>query len=234
MSIELMQCPRCGAPLKVEPTARFATCTYCGSRLRVTRGASGHPLAVLTDIKDDTGIIARQTAIDHLQGRLQVLRQKRDELESRMLQEYDVAISSPDAPQKPTLATIFPLVSKYSCIVGCAILLTAPMLLLAPLLVYYLFGDYLQSQFHLSEADAQLAMRLIIGLVILGMMATWAWSQTKQEEWAKKKQEWDTRAWRKVEANYSSEVSQIDEQIQSTEQRIAQLKADMDRLAGEV
>ena len=91
MSIESIQCVKCGSPLEVESTARFAICTYCGSRLRITRGASGHPLGVLEDIKLDTEIIAKQTAINHLRERLQHFRAERDRLEVQLQGELERA-----------------------------------------------------------------------------------------------------------------------------------------------
>ena len=73
MPIESIQCVKCGSPLEVESTAKAVTCGYCGSRLRITPGASGHLLGVLDDIKLDTEIIAKQTAVDHLSERLAFL-----------------------------------------------------------------------------------------------------------------------------------------------------------------
>lgn len=91
MAVESIQCVKCGSPLEVESTARFAICGYCGSRLRITRGASGHPLGVLEDIKLDTEIIAKQTAIDHLRDRLSELVRQRQILKAQLTNELHAA-----------------------------------------------------------------------------------------------------------------------------------------------
>ena len=80
MPVESIQCPKCGSPLGVESGARDAVCDYCGSQLRVTRGSSGHPLAVLDDIRADTSLLAKQRAQEHLQQHRDELLAKRAEL----------------------------------------------------------------------------------------------------------------------------------------------------------
>lgn len=98
MPIESIQCPKCGSVLEVESTAKAVTCGYCGGRLRITRGASGHPLGVLEDIKVDTEIIAKQTAINHLRERLQELLEERERLDIRFHSELSTLEPSTDEP----------------------------------------------------------------------------------------------------------------------------------------
>ena len=72
MSFERLQCPGCGAG--VDPGGRDTCfCTYCGARLRIRQGASGHAMAVLDGIKEDTSLLARQAALAHLERELQAL-----------------------------------------------------------------------------------------------------------------------------------------------------------------
>ena len=81
MTLEGIQCPKCGSPVQVTRGTRLAECEYCGCTLRVTRGASGHPLGVLDTIKDDTSLIAKQQALAVLQQREARLCEERARLE---------------------------------------------------------------------------------------------------------------------------------------------------------
>ncbi len=80
MAVESIQCPNCGSPLEVGATDRVATGGDCRARLSITKGASGYPLAVLDDIKVDTALIARETAVRRLERNLADLRRERDAL----------------------------------------------------------------------------------------------------------------------------------------------------------
>jgi uncharacterized Zn finger protein (UPF0148 family) len=66
MVVEAVQCPSCGAPLQIEEGRQSAFCGYCGAKLRITKGSSGHPLAALDGIKADTGLLAKSAAYQHL------------------------------------------------------------------------------------------------------------------------------------------------------------------------
>ena len=63
MAVESVQCPKCGAPLSVEPDREHTYCSYCGAGLKLTQGVSGHPMAVLDDIKSDTSILAKEATL---------------------------------------------------------------------------------------------------------------------------------------------------------------------------
>lgn len=78
MSVESLRCPGCGAPVPLTAGVLVTTCGYCGSALRVERGASGHPKAALTAIRSNTDLIARTAAAAHLESRLQRLQARRD------------------------------------------------------------------------------------------------------------------------------------------------------------
>lgn len=43
MVIESIQCPNCGAPLKVDPAQTLGVCAYCNSSFRVSWGVEGTP-----------------------------------------------------------------------------------------------------------------------------------------------------------------------------------------------
>jgi hypothetical protein len=202
--------------LEVDPASKLATCTYCGSRLRVTRGASGHPLGVLDDIKADTAIIAKQTAINHLEKRLPVWLEERDELQARMREELTAMGSSPSAPQKRLYrrrelfwaAFFFGLPAAIVHIV---------LLPLVPSLK--------------SEDATPLALLMCLILCILyGYL-----SDKKRDDVLKKKRsEWFGQTRRAIEARYGPGVAQLNSEIQSSQARIQELKAEMDRLAKEL
>lgn len=78
--VESVQCPKCGAPVDVMLGRESLHCTYCGAGLRITRGASGHALATLDDIKVDTSFLAGQAALARLEQRLRELQATRDQM----------------------------------------------------------------------------------------------------------------------------------------------------------
>jgi hypothetical protein len=86
MSIEAVQCPKCGAPLELPAGLGNAFCTFCGASLQITHGSSGHAMATLADIKTDTEVIATKAAMDHLRENLAGLEEKRRVLESRLIE----------------------------------------------------------------------------------------------------------------------------------------------------
>lgn len=69
-SVEQVQCPNCAAQVDVEEGRSFLHCSYCGSGLKIEKGSSGHSMAVLDDIKVDTGILAHEVVRRRLEGRL--------------------------------------------------------------------------------------------------------------------------------------------------------------------
>lgn len=71
MSVEAIQCPKCGGPLTVEKGRDSVYCSHCGAGLRIATGSSGHPMATLADIKDDTSLLAMRAALERLDERLQ-------------------------------------------------------------------------------------------------------------------------------------------------------------------
>jgi len=87
--VESIQCPKCGSPLEVISSTRQAVCEYCGSTLTITKGASGHSMAVLDEIKVDTGLIARETARRRLEEKLQDLRLRRNKLHGEYLGQLE-------------------------------------------------------------------------------------------------------------------------------------------------
>jgi hypothetical protein len=94
-SVESVQCPKCGGPVDVTPGREALHCTYCGAGLRITRGASGHAMATLDDIKEDTSLLARDAMYRRLEADLLVLEQQHDKLQS----EYGQKKLQADATQ---------------------------------------------------------------------------------------------------------------------------------------
>lgn len=73
MNVKALQCPKCGGPIPVTVGVLAIACCYCGSNLRVTRGASGEPVAVLSEIAHGTRLLAKKQALEYLNGRLDEL-----------------------------------------------------------------------------------------------------------------------------------------------------------------
>lgn len=72
-SVESVQCPKCGAPIADVSGRDSIHCTYCGAKLRITRGASGHAMATLDDIKVDTSTLAKEATYSRLRTDLAAL-----------------------------------------------------------------------------------------------------------------------------------------------------------------
>lgn len=78
MSVRALQCPRCGAPVAAAGSTHV-TCNFCGAALLVGRDASGKPAALLSEVKQDTGFMAKRMALSHLETRLKELKQERED-----------------------------------------------------------------------------------------------------------------------------------------------------------
>jgi len=87
MSVEAIQCPKCGGPLSVEEGRDSMYCSHCGAGLRISTGSSGHPMATLADIKDDTSLLATRAALERLEERLQERHNKLRQLEDARTEE---------------------------------------------------------------------------------------------------------------------------------------------------
>lgn len=73
--MQALQCPKCGGTLGFAPQATRAVCGYCGGSVRISRDASGQPVAVLEDIRTSTDILAAEAARKRLEERLADLRE---------------------------------------------------------------------------------------------------------------------------------------------------------------
>ncbi len=102
---EAMQCPKCGSILHVESGHRHIWCTYCGSQLRITSGSSGHPFAVLDDIRADTALLAKHQALGHLSKYRDELMEERGERHAQReeLLPRTVAVPTEGAAKKKGL-----------------------------------------------------------------------------------------------------------------------------------
>ncbi len=87
MSIEAIQCPKCGGPLSVEEGRDSMYCSHCGAGLRITTGSSGHAMATLAGIKEDTSVLATGVALQRLDEKMET-----KEAQLRDLQEENAAL----------------------------------------------------------------------------------------------------------------------------------------------
>ena len=101
MSVEAIQCPKCGGPLTVEEGRDSVSCTHCGAGLKITTGSSGHPLATLADIKDDTSLLAIRATLERLDERLSQARDSLDEIDR---ERELVRAEAPLFPRRVTMA----------------------------------------------------------------------------------------------------------------------------------
>lgn len=81
--MQAMQCPKCGGSLEVASSDTHTVCVYCGHSIRISRDASGQPVAVLEDIRASTDILAADTARKRLEERLTGLRESYSQLYER-------------------------------------------------------------------------------------------------------------------------------------------------------
>ena len=78
MSLKAIKCPQCGANVEVEANTTMFFCTYCGTKLQASRSSLGVLSAsILSAIKDDTSIVAKRAALQHLKERLAQLEELR-------------------------------------------------------------------------------------------------------------------------------------------------------------
>ena len=103
------------------------TCSYCGCRLRIARAASGHPLAVLADVKADTALIAREVALRRLVEKARNLRHQRNslldeqsalqEIQSKLTAEYQDQLDQYRARVPRTVAVLVDTAATTAAIV---------------------------------------------------------------------------------------------------------------------
>ena len=87
MSVEAIQCPKCGGPVRVEEGQDSMYCSHCGAGLRIATGSSGHAMATLADIKEDTSVLATRVALQRLDEKLET-----KQAQLRALQEENAAL----------------------------------------------------------------------------------------------------------------------------------------------
>jgi len=196
----------------------------------VAHGPSGLLSVILDNISDDTSILARQTAIQHLEGQLQRLQQRKSELASRILGEWTSIAQSSPPPQPPASAGCFAFLRKYGCVMAIAILFTIPLAFAVPFVLWVLVETSLESV--VGHEDAQYLTWLLTGLLGLGLMLAYERSQKKSAEWAKRRKQWEEAITNQVHAKYRVDVDQVEEQITGLQQRVATLRTEIDRLIG--
>jgi DNA-directed RNA polymerase subunit RPC12/RpoP len=93
MEEKSLECPRCGAPLKVTPETTAMVCAYCSSRLAIRTDSSGQRRAVVEATPTDTPPPAAGPAQEHLSQELQRVMAERQllmasfERQSRLVQD---------------------------------------------------------------------------------------------------------------------------------------------------
>jgi len=89
MTARVVQCPGCGATIDAPPDATQTTCAYCGARLEVAIGASGAPLARISEIQADTSFLAKDRARAHLRDKLNNIDAQMDSLMERAVENRE-------------------------------------------------------------------------------------------------------------------------------------------------
>ncbi len=217
MPLEPLLCPQCGSPLRVETSAGVVLCSYCGSQLRVDPGASEHPVGVLGETKNETTILLRQRAIDHLQDTLSALHTRRDALKEEADRMAAAATAPPpDAPAKP---------GPRARIVA----------VLAVLLVLTLLPQVVQSWIGGSAEDKTWATAMAICVVAPCVVLVLAGVIMRRRAAAEERRIQAAASWAHLRSlEVQPALAAVEEKIRSTEARSDELKADMDRLAREV
>ncbi len=210
MPLEPMQCPKCGSPLLVEPAAASAFCSYCGSRLRVARGASGHPVGLLDRIETNSAILARQTAINRLQECLPALYAQRDALK----EEAD-KLAAGRRPRATGRAVLGLLLTVVPGLVA---------LILLPLIAYSLVSGSAEDRRGATSA-AECFLTPCLALAVAGAVI---WRRAAGGP-RRSQAEASSARFRLLKLNPA--IAAVEEEIRSTQARIDQLKVEMDRLA---
>ena len=91
MPVEHLQCPSCGAPVRGEGGPKPAVCPYCGSSLRIGAAVLPVPAPFADEMRQDTELLSRRAALEHLQRQLEALESQRD-TGQRVLQEQITAM----------------------------------------------------------------------------------------------------------------------------------------------
>ena len=231
MDVKCLHCPQCGGPVEAASTGASAMCGYCGSKLRVTMGAHGPAEAVAEGTRTETTLIAKQAAINHLQGRLMTLQGEKGKVVARMSWESNALIMSPAAPRRPVSAVVFGLLRQYGCALGCATFLTAPLLCMVPIVLYALLCDWLQGRFGVSKLEAENDSQGAVAILALVVLLAYFRSQEADRKWATAKRAWDSAARERVHSEHADELARLDGEIDLAQARIDELKAEMDELA---
>ena len=112
MSVEAIQCPKCGGPLSVEEGRDSVYCSHCGAGLRIATGSSGHAMATLADIKDDTSLLAMRAALERLEERLQERHNQLRQLEDARAEAWETEQQRQEQQQEKRRARVTELRSQ--------------------------------------------------------------------------------------------------------------------------
>lgn len=93
MPVEHLQCPSCGAPIQTTGSRDGAVCLFCGSTLQVAALAASTPALLPDELRQDTELLSRRAALEHLQRQLDEAEAQRDKA-SQALEEQLAAVQA--------------------------------------------------------------------------------------------------------------------------------------------
>lgn len=213
MSVESVQCPKCGSPLQVESGLRQVWCTYCGSQLRITSGSSGHPLAVLDDIRADTSLLAKQRALEHLRQHRVELFAEREKLCAWWEQQKRFIGSVPSERQVGNKATQAVMFSMLAVVGACMFL-----------------GSLVAG----VTGDSSSILLAAIGLLFAGVMLVCVRSVLRERAGLVKRVEEERESARSALAQCEARIRAIDGELDKVWLRIDGLEKEITRLSMEV
>ena len=109
MKLISLNCNHCGAPLEVPESAKFVTCSFCETQLKVERTASTYSTAAIAELKETTDSLSQDVAYLKLQNSLQVLEHGWDrQRQTLMTRKKDGSTRGPSS-QRAVLVGIAPM-----------------------------------------------------------------------------------------------------------------------------
>lgn len=216
-----MQCPDCGAPLSAEAGERLVTCSYCGARLRITKGASGYPMATLDDIKVDTSLLAREVACRRLEEKQKRLAAERADLLRRHHIDSALAQATCDRKIKREVARTASNDAK------------ARIAMLAGILAVLITSAALCWQLPRADLAATLATFALFGLAVFLLAGAVFWRLRLRQQQRQRVEEIRSKRQaeqRKLDQELDKALRELDQQIRITKQQLDKIRADIDRL----
>ena len=240
MPVEHVQCPDCGAPLSAEAaencgaydrtadfprSERLATCGYCGARLRITKGASGYPMATLDDIKVDTSLLAREVACRRLEEKQKKLAAERADLLRRHHIESALAQATCDRRVKREAVRMAASDAR------------ARMAMVAGALAALVTGAALCWQLPRAGWPALLATSMLFGLALFLLTGAIAWRLSLRQQQRRHIEEIRSKRQaehKELDQEAEKALHELDRQIRAAKQHLDRIRSDIDRLTAEL